>query len=105
MEEEISTIEVDEIKYILDGHHRNFATAMNGNTLVPYNQLAKDNECIPGQKNTARIIACGVNKKDVWAHEELLDDKQRGIQFSYKMIYPKIYEILEKQRRNFDESR
>ena len=92
MNQEISTIEVDGIKYLLDGHHRNFAVAMNGNTLVPYNQLAKDDENIPGQKNTARMMALGANKRDLWDHEELFDDKQNGIQFSYNRIYPGIFE-------------
>lgn len=105
MNQEILTIEVDGIKYLLDGHHRNFATAMNGNTLVPYNQLAKDDENIPGQKNTARVIALGVNKRDLWDHEEILDDKQSGIQFSYNKIYPGIFEKLEKLHQNSSWSR
>lgn len=105
MNQEISTIEVDGIKYLLDGHHRNFATVMSGNTLVPYNQVAKDDENIPGQNNTARIMILGVNKRDLWDHEELLDDKQNGIQFSYNKIYPGIFEKIEKQHQNYSWSR
>lgn len=52
--EEIETINVDGIFYIIEGHHRNFASLYAGKTLVPYKNIAKDDEQIPKYQFTAR---------------------------------------------------
>ena len=41
-ESTIEVIDVNDKKYIIEGHHRNFANARVGNTLIPYETIAKD---------------------------------------------------------------
>lgn len=98
----IEIISVDDIKYIIEGHHRNFASAYVGNTLVPYEIVAKDDEELPKSQNTARQRIKGVSINDLYGHEQFLDDKKKGIAFSYNQIYPDIYNKLQNRE---DEAR
>ena len=92
----IETIEVDGILFIVEGHHRNFASANLGKTLVPYTVLAKDDESIPGSKTTARRYSSFLNKGILFGHEGFFDEKDENGKvtkmFSYKDIYPEIYQ-------------
>ncbi len=91
-EEPVEVVEVDGIKYIIEGHHRNFAAGNLQKTLVPYEVLAKDDELIGGMcgKCTARQRTNVDLKRYLLGHEWIFDKK--GEQFSYSNIYPDIYE-------------
>jgi len=98
---EIEALEVDKKLYILEGHHRNFASGYLGKTLVPYVVLAKDDETIPGygEGNTARKYANSLTLTKLYGHEWILD-KKGGPKFSYEDVYPGIYkELREKDAR------
>lgn len=89
-ESTIEVIDVDGKKYIIEGHHRNFANARSGNTLIPYETIAKDDEFIPGTKNTARQRAKHISLSDIYGHEDMV-----GRDFNYSKIYPEIYKEVE----------
>ena len=87
----IEVAEADGYKGIIEGHHRNFACAILGKTLVPYEVIAKDDDQIPYCGVTARQrIKDGINNKNLFDHEPFFDEP--GKQFSYSYIYPGIYE-------------
>ena len=87
----IEVAEADGYKGIIEGHHRNFACAILGKTLVPYEVIAKDDEQIPYSGGTARQrIKNGINYKNLFDHEPFFD--KQGEQFSYSYIYPGIYD-------------
>ncbi len=88
----IETINVDNLNYIIEGHHRNFAAAYAGKTLVPYNVLAKDDEEIPNYKNTARQRANSVTLNNLYGHEWMLQNIDKT--FSYSKKFPKLCENL-----------
>ena len=88
----IETINVDNLNYIIEGHHRNFAAAYAGKTLVPYNVLAKDDEEIPNYKNTARQRADSVTLNYLYGHEWMLQNIDKT--FSYNKKFPKLCENL-----------
>lgn len=92
-ESEIEIVEVDGRKYIIEGHHRNFAAANLGKTLVPVNVLAKDDEEIPLYKGaTPRQRAETLEIKKLTGHEWLIDNN-----FSYDEVYPGIKEEIKKK--------
>ncbi len=88
----IETINVDNLNYIIEGHHRNFAAAYAGKTLVPYNVLANDDEEIPNYKNTARQRANSVTLNYLYGHEWMLQNIDKT--FSYNKKFPKLCENL-----------
>lgn len=88
--EEITVIRANNKLAIMDGHHRNFAMAMLGKTLVPYYVMNKDNENLPGQKNTANTMIQGLERGNLIAHEWMIDKN-----FSYEEVYPGIYKELD----------
>lgn len=91
----IETVKVDGKLYIIEGHHRNFALANIGKTLIPYIVLAKDNEEILKSKNTAKQRADSLTKDKLWGHEQFFDEPDK--QFSYNHIYPGIFDELTKK--------
>ena len=88
----IEIIEVKGRKYIIEGHHRNFGSARAGNTLVPYEVIAKDDEEIY-YGGTARERVKHMDSSYLWGHEWLFD--KDGVQFSYEEVYPGIYKMIE----------
>ena len=94
----IEVVEVDGKKYIIEGHHRNFCSAYLGNTLVPYEVLAKDDEEIPYYRNTARERAKSLNLRNLYGHEAIIAENDPT--FSYEDIYPGIYEELTQKVEN-----
>lgn len=95
---EIQSISVNNRLYIIEGHHRNFASGYLGKTLVPYYILAKDDEKMIGYgNNTARQRSMGVTRDMLWGHEQFFD--KPGEQFSYNHIYPGIYDELTKREQ------
>jgi len=100
----IEIIEVDGIRYLINGHHRNYGQARNNKTLVPYEVIAKDDEKMPEEyrftpKETAKNRASTLRSGYLYGHEWLI-----GETFSYNEIYPGIYEKL-KEQEEIGESR
>lgn len=94
---DIEVVEVDGIKYIIEGHHRNFCSAYIGKTLVPYTIIAKDDESIPGFKDSARTRVEGLSENHLLGHEQFFEHNTDS-RFSYEDVYPGIYrKIKEKQ--------
>ena len=93
----IEIIEADGIRYLINGHHRNFGQARNNKTLVPYEVIATDDEKMPEEfrftpTETARNRAATLKSGYLYGHEWLI-----GETFSYNEIYPGIYEKLKEQ--------
>ena len=93
MKREIDIIEVDGIKYLINGHHRNYAAALLGETLIPYVEIGKDDEQMLDRRCTAREFSKTVQKTYLWDHEGIFD--KDDARFSYNEIYPNIYKIIE----------
>ena len=98
----ITVVEVDGRKYIIEGHHRNFAAAYERKTLVPYEVVARDDENMPKcywRGEPARYVIKALTKDKLYGHEGFLDGITKG-QFSYNQIYPNIYaELDEREKR------
>ena len=88
----IEVINVDNLNYIIEGHHRNFAAAYAGKTLVPYSVLAKNDEEIPNYRNTARERADSITLSDLYGHEWMLQKLNKS--FSYGQKFPELCENL-----------
>ncbi len=87
----IEIVEVDGVFYLMEGHHRNFASAMAGKTLIPYKKYERYSE------EQAKKIAKNTKLVNLYEHEGAFDKKNNDgtrISFSYKDIYPNIYKIL-----------
>jgi len=91
----IDAVEVDGCKYIIEGHHRNFAAARLQKTLVPYEIVGKDDEKIQGYTGTAKERAKFVSRENLWGHEQFFDNE--GSMFSYNEVYPGIYDKLKER--------
>lgn len=99
LESAIEALEVDGVKYIYEGHHRNFALAYVGGTLIPYDVIARDDEKINDSQNTARQRAKTLNMTFLYGHEGLIEHGNNG-KFSYSEIYPELVQKLkEKENR------
>jgi len=93
----IEIIEANGIRYLINGHHRNFGQARNNKTLVPYEVLATDDERMPDEyrmtpTESARDRAATLRSGYLYGHEWLI-----GETFSYNEVYPGIYDRLKKQ--------
>ena len=92
----IEVVTVDNVKYIIEGHHRNFAAAYCGKTLVPYEVLARDDEKVEKyNRATAREWSEALSKSMLTGHEWLI--KEQDPDFDYQKIYPNIWKILEEK--------
>ena len=89
----IRVVKVDNMNYISDGHHRNFAAAYLGKTLVPYEVIEKYDEL----HNTERKPKIRTTIGMLVGHEWLIE-KGDTKPFSYKNMYPQFWEKLEKDR-------
>jgi len=85
----IEVAEVDDVKYIIEGHHRNFASAHLKKTLVPYEVIGKNEELLPYTGRTARSVLNNLRRANLYNHEWIIDEN-----FSYDEVYPGIYEKL-----------
>ncbi len=89
----IEVINVDGLNYIIEGHHRNFAAAYVGKTLVPYEVIAKDDEQIEKYtKNTAREVAEREDLSNIIAHEWMIAETDKN--FQYRKIFPELIQKL-----------
>lgn len=93
--ENIEVVNVDGINYIIEGHHRNFAAAYAGKTLVPYRVIAKDEENIEPYGGNARRRAESIKLAYLYGHEWIIQNKK--IDFSYQKVFPKLFEKLLQQ--------
>lgn len=93
--ERIEVVTVDGLNYIIEGHHRNFAAAYVGNTLVPYKVIAKDDEEIPKYGGTARNRAESIRLSYLYGHEEFIEKSNPG--FSYSKMFPELYQKLQER--------
>lgn len=99
----IETVEVDGNNYIIEGHHRNFASAYLGKTLVPYVVLAKDDEeLLAYGGGTARQRANSITLTKLYGHEEFIENSNPG--FSYSKAFPELYKKLQ-EKESKDEQR
>ena len=104
----IEVAEADGYMGIIEGHHRNFAMAELGKTLVPYEVIAKDNEKIPYSGGTAKQRIDSLRANNLFDHEPFFEGEGKDKHFSYNDIYPGIYDRLNKRdldRREELESR
>lgn len=93
----IEVVNVDGLNYIIEGHHRNFAAAYVGKTLIPYNIIAKDDENIPGYPGVARDRAESIQLDYLYGHEWLIEKSNPG--FSYSKMFPELYQkLIEKNK-------
>ncbi len=90
----IEVVEASGYKGIIEGHHRNFAMASLGKTLVPYEVIAKDDEEIPYGGGTARQRIDALNIRNLFDHEPLFEGKGKDEHFSYDDVYSGIYNKL-----------
>ena len=95
LDEMIDVVEVDGIKYIIEGHHRNFASALLGKTLVPFEIVGKDDEKIKYYWGIARQRANSLTSDYLYGHEWFMEgSKGEHGKFSYEDIYPGIYDMI-----------
>ena len=95
-DEEIEIVHVDDKYYIIEGHHRNFASAYLGRTLVPYK------ESINVSKEEAIVRVNSLKLSYLYDHEEAFKNKNGKKDFRYTDIYPDIYEQV-KRHENPDQ--
>ena len=88
----IEVAEADGYKGIIEGHHRNFACAILGKTLIPYKIIARDDEKIPYGGGIAKQRINSLNSTNLFDHEVLFEGN--GEKFSYNSVYPGIYNKL-----------
>jgi len=99
-EEEIKIYKIDGINYILEGHHRNFASIMAGKTLIPYIDLAQTEQ---GKEKIKKGAIPTCRQNDLFDHEALVEKaliKTSGddtLVFSYSRIYPGILEKIKQK--------
>ena len=95
---EIQIFRMDGVNYILEGHHRNFASIFAGKTLIPYIDEMTTEE---GRKRAERGWIPTCTKKFLFDHEFLVERGLRvakndnKIKFSYSDIYPDILDRIE----------
>ena len=83
------------MNYIIEGHHRNFAAAYAGNTLVPFEVIAKDDEEIPKYGGIARKRAESISLRYLYGHELFLEKNNPDC--SYSKMFPKLYQKLQER--------
>lgn len=98
-ESNIQVANVDGINYIIKGHHRNFAAAYLGKTLVPYEVIAKDEEVISQytQKTAKGLIEERVDITEIMSHEWMIAKNEKN--FQYEKIFPDLMQKLKRQEQ------
>lgn len=96
----IEIVEADGYKGIVEGHHRNFAAAALGKTLVPYEVIGRDDEKIIYGGFTPRERIQSIDKNILLGHEWMIEEGERKakgekVTFSYSDVYPKIFEKIQ----------
>lgn len=100
----IRAYEVDGIKYINDGHHRNFVAVGAGQAIIPYNIAARDDEILYGNQTAREVIKSfsGFLPSRIYDHEDMMKSLLKntgdpnGSKFSYEKTCPKIFSNLYK---------
>ena len=81
--------------YIYEGHHRNFAMAYLGKTLIPYVKAPIDQKQADARAKSIKIHM-------LYGHEDYFDIKNPDgtrIMFSYNSVYPNIREELQEKEK------
>ena len=90
----IDVFKYEDKYYIYEGHHRNFAYAAIGKTLIPYEELPLDEET---KKQRVKYL----NKSNLYGHEGFFDIRDEDYNviesFSYGSVYPGIYKELDER--------
>lgn len=107
-DEPIEIVEVDGYKGIIEGHHRNFAAAELGKTLVPYKVIGKDEDKLKYGGGTPTERFKTLTSNILYGHEEFIEigeKKKNGVnsRFSYDDVYPGIYQKIKKLEQEKDE--
>ena len=97
-EKGIDVVEVEGYKFIIEGHHRNFAAAYAGKTLVPYEVIGKDDDKICYGGATARQRVGYLSLPTVYDHEGFISRD-----FRYTQIYPDVYDFIKEQNEKIRE--
>ncbi|MBO6243105.1 MAG: ParB-like nuclease domain-containing protein, partial [Clostridia bacterium] len=92
------TESIDVFKYndkycIYEGHHRNFACAYLGKTLIPYSEVTTLDENEKKQRYES------INITNIYDHEDLFrerDENGKIKQFYYTEVYPDVYSEIKK---------
>lgn len=93
----IEVVNVDGLNYIIEGHHRNFAAAYVGKSLIPYEVIAKDDEKINLYGGIARERAGSIRLNYLYGHEGFIEKSNPG--FSYSKMFPELYKKIYEQER------
>lgn len=101
--EAIEVVNVDGYLYIIEGHHRNFASVYANKSLIPYQIIAENDEEIPGYgSNTARQRAERLSHSNLMGHEYILEQglKKNNPEaiFHYEDIFPELCQRLKSER-------
>lgn len=97
----LEVYEIDGIKYIREGHHRNFAMAYLGHTLIPYDVLRDTDYDEEGQKeirskapNDEYLFRCMQSHDWIIEKGDQKRENNKELQFSYKEVYPELWDRL-----------
>lgn len=91
----IEIAESEGYRAIVEGHHRNFAAALLGETLVPYEVIARDDETIPYSGDNAIQRINSINERILLGHAWIIAEGEKAktgeeSNFSYDEVYPEI---------------
>lgn len=105
----IEVVESNGYKGIVEGHHRNFAAAMLGKTLIPYKVIGKDDEHIIYNGGTPRERINSISLNNLYGHEQFIEfgeqkTKGENVRFSYNDVYPNIYEKIRNSEKLSEKS-
>lgn len=97
----LEVYEVDGIKYIREGHHRNFAMGYLGHTLIPYDVLRdtdydeeKRKEITNRVPNGKYLFECMTGHEWIIEIGDRKRENNKDLKFSYKEVYPELYDRL-----------
>lgn len=101
--EPIEIYKIDGINYILEGHHRTFASIYAGKTLIPYVDLMTTEL---GQKNFKTGTVPTTNTTQLYDHEDLAEQYLRKVKgddtfnFSYAKLCDNLLEKIQRKTKN-----
>ena len=88
----VEVAEIDDIMYLVNGHHRNFAAVLAKKTLIPYCRINDEKpSCLNYAKSDLKDPKVLSN---IYDHSDII---RRG--FDYKEVYPDLYKNLERYRK------
>ncbi len=96
----IYAVQVDNINFVIDGHHRCISASKSNIPLIPYKILGKDDETYP--YNSYQTVRDFISRYIEYYYPGVLYDFEEafGNDFRYTEIYPEIYSIKTKIVKN-----